>query len=64
MKNNDFSALLIVVFVAFACMGAVSTIGNLIVTAFGKPPTVECTVIMYDSNRVKHEYVGKGELYD
>ena len=58
MNNNEFSALLIVIFVALACMGLVSIVGALFV------PTnkVACEVQIPSSDNVKHVWVGTGEM--
>lgn len=57
MVNNEFNALMIVIFVALACIGLVSTVGALFVQT--KPYVVECTVEI----KKGHVWVGKGEIF-
>jgi hypothetical protein len=63
IRNNEFSALLIVLFVAFACIGAVSVIGGVINLLIGDPTPVACTVELISSDHSVHQIVGKGEVF-
>lgn len=58
MNNNEFSALLVVIFVVLACMGLVSIVGAIFV------PTnkVACEVQVPSSDKVIHSYVGTGVI--
>lgn len=60
MKDNEFSSLLIVVFVAFASMGAVSILGGIYKTIYPSTRPVECSVEVARG----HVYVGLGEIYE
>jgi hypothetical protein len=58
-KHSEFNALVIVIFVAFACMGAVSTIGGVVNLLIGKSTPVICEVEVSKG----HVFVGEGRIF-
>jgi hypothetical protein len=58
-KQSEFNPLVIVIFVAFACIGTVSTIGGVINLLIDKPVPVMCTVEVAKG----HVFVGEGRMF-
>jgi hypothetical protein len=59
LRQNEFNALLIVIAVAFMCMGVVSVVGGVIDIVVGKSTPVICEVEVSKG----HVFVGEGRIF-
>jgi hypothetical protein len=59
VRQNEFNALLIVIGVAFMCMGVVSIVGGVVNLLVGKATPVICEVEVSKG----HVFVGEGRIF-
>lgn len=63
-NQSEFNALLIVIFVALGCMGAVSVLGGIYNILNPSAVPVKCSVVVMRNSFETHEYIGNGTLYE